>query len=327
MIIKLIDISIFRGTPTSPAGTWLNKPSHVSDAESGKVHYKLLAKLCENEDVKHETRSMNKEEVKVNLFMKLFENNKSRLEWDYLSLILSAFGADTPTFRVTCQSPVIQPGPNPSPNPLAGVMGAWDQQQLGGTPPGSNAVSWASFCTCLLFIIVGDTSSGLILGVVEMDLFEVGAIFISLGDDIIVITIVTLTTVSSCGLATDIILGSGLINSVTIIGEIILICNYILNHRLGAGAYVDPAHPSGRRLLSTLMLGLQIDYKPLTTGVDQLNAAVLLMTTHAYSSADVLTSGVEMKVTRIVINQGILFMKMTILNQVYLEFVLFGVKY
>ena len=319
MIINLIDLSIFRGTPFSPAGTWLNKPSHVSDAESGKVHYKLLAKICENENLKHEDRSMKTEAVKVNLFLKLFKINDSRFEGDHLSLILSAFCADTPTFRGTRQSPIIQSSPNPSPNPLAGVMGAWGQQQLGGTPLGSTARSWARFCTVLLAISRGDISSGLIFGVVEMDLFEVGAKLVSLGYDIIVITIATLTTVSSSGLATDIILGSGLIDNIAIIGGIIQICNYILYHRLGAGAYVDPAHPSGRRLLSALMTGLQIDYKPLTTGVHQLNAAAVRMFTHACSNVNVLTSGVGMKMTRNCNQPKHLFMNMTILNQVYLE--------
>ena len=74
----------------------------------------------------------------------------------------------------------------------------------------------------------------------------------------------------------------------------------------------------------TLMPGVQIDDQPLTTGVNQLNSAVLV-TTHVYSYVRAL--GVKMEVTRNCNQPKHLFIKISILNQVYLGHELFGVKY
>ena len=46
MIMIIIDIYFFRGSPTEPAGPSSNKPLHVRGAEARrKVHYKMLAKI------------------------------------------------------------------------------------------------------------------------------------------------------------------------------------------------------------------------------------------------------------------------------------------
>ena len=146
MIIKVIDIYFFRGSPPSPAGPGPDKSSYVCGARSGIVHYNMLAKTCQS--VKQEIRSMKHEyegenendegEMKdecQSLFRIL---SRSNLDSIHKILLMTAISAYTPTIGITCQSPMSQSCSDPCPSLLA-VVG--DRLlQLGGTPSSSGSL-------------------------------------------------------------------------------------------------------------------------------------------------------------------------------------------
>ena len=126
MIISLIAISCFRGSPIFPAGAALSKPYYVWCAESGTVHSKLLAKKS-----KLQARKLSQ-----NLFISKFRMSTKKAS-PVLCLVLSAGSAHTATLAVTGEPPRVQPPSDPNP-PLqdgvgAGLSGLYDTG-LGGTP-------------------------------------------------------------------------------------------------------------------------------------------------------------------------------------------------
>ena len=145
MIILLIDIYFFRGSPTSPAGPGPDKPSYVCGARSGKVHYNMLAKICQS--MKLELRSMKNEDEndeddddendECQSLLNKLSNSKS--EFYQINLILSAISANTPTITGTRESPNLQSSSDPCPSLLAVVGGRL--LQLGRTLPSSGSLS------------------------------------------------------------------------------------------------------------------------------------------------------------------------------------------
>ena len=165
MIMLLIDISIFRGSPILPAGACLTKSLNVSGAGAGKSALKMLAKtFCH--DMKHEARNKKHEDeneaplkvkMKIPVKMKILlskhfqriiltsrhedftaVNHSDYSVTKFDSLILShssAISADTPTIGVTRVSPPCESSSNPCPE-SSYSPGQPGTLALGGTPLG-----------------------------------------------------------------------------------------------------------------------------------------------------------------------------------------------
>ena len=142
MIIILIAISFYRGSPNYPAGTALSKPYYVWCAESGKVHSKMLAKKS-----KLQARNLSQDPF----IDKIRNSNSSLTALPVLFFVLSPDSADAATLAVAGEPPRVKPASDPDP-PLqvgvgVGLSGLYDSE-LGGTP------SMLCICPNVHFIVL-----------------------------------------------------------------------------------------------------------------------------------------------------------------------------
>ena len=133
MIMSIIAISFFRGSPILPAGAVLDKPLHVRSAEDRPtVHSKLLAKTSKLKQSKKESQA---HFIEISNSVKI--KYSTVLMWVSLTA-LSTHSTDTSAFAVTRESPRAQSGSDLNPSLLDEVgvrLSRLYDTELGGTPP------------------------------------------------------------------------------------------------------------------------------------------------------------------------------------------------
>ena len=130
MIINLIAISFFRGSPILPAGTVLAKPFHVRFAgDRSTVHFKMLAKMSKSETSQSRSQAFIQKETSI--------LSSSTVRRCFSVTALSSDCTDTATLAVTREPPRAKSSSDLNPSLQdevgAGLSRLYDPG-LGGTP-------------------------------------------------------------------------------------------------------------------------------------------------------------------------------------------------
>ena len=132
MIMYIIDIYFFRGSPIPPAGPSLNKSSHVRVAAARCiVHLKMLAK----KENKSQVSKFCQDQIKTTLFRHSTKFSPALTSCSVSAL--SSYSTNTATAAVAGESPWCNAPPNPDPllQVWVGHRRSWLYAiRLGGTP-------------------------------------------------------------------------------------------------------------------------------------------------------------------------------------------------